>query len=212
VELLSPLVSADRRSVRRHERHTFGRLTLGMMTECSALGASLGALATLPPGWYWYLPPWLSPCHGMLATLTPLSSDVADVGLLPVPARRWISNGFSLGGGGGRANRSSTRQYQRCRTSPLQEPNPPAPASVLLLLPPVPRVDGWMDGWSGPGPSDANGGIDVRRVRDRASLPASARPSRLSCGGSETGAFLSVSCRVVGWGTCGFDCLEVGSG
>jgi hypothetical protein len=79
------LVSADPRSRRPHGEHTLGRLTLGTMTECSALGASLGALETSPPGWYWYFPPWLPPCHGMLATRTPLSSEMADVGLVPVP-------------------------------------------------------------------------------------------------------------------------------
>lgn len=51
--------------------HTFGRLTLGTITLCSALGASLGALAGFPPGWYWYLKsPLLSDgagcSHGLL--------------------------------------------------------------------------------------------------------------------------------------------------
>ena len=63
--------------------HTLGRLTSGIMTECSALGASLGALAGFPSGWYWYFPPTEPPCQGMLATLIPLSSEVAEVGLLP---------------------------------------------------------------------------------------------------------------------------------
>lgn len=77
-------------------------------------------------------------------------------------------------------------------------------------------LDGWMRGveWGGVGwttgaPRLIGCGwwIDVRRVRDRASLPASARPNRLSCGGLETDAFLCVSCR----GECEYDSLEVGS-
>lgn len=35
---------------------TFGKLTLGTMTLCRALGASLGGFLGSPPGWYWYLP------------------------------------------------------------------------------------------------------------------------------------------------------------
>jgi len=34
---------------------TLGRFTLGMMTLCNALGASLGGFFGLPPGWYLYL-------------------------------------------------------------------------------------------------------------------------------------------------------------
>lgn len=70
---------------------TFGKFTLGTITLCRALGASLGAFFGLPYGWYLYLysspasPPLPSVCHGMLpgATVT-FASDVADVGFFPV--------------------------------------------------------------------------------------------------------------------------------
>lgn len=71
--------------------HTFGKLTLGTMTLCNALGASLGGFLGSPPGWYWYLksclaasPLELSVCHGIVpgATFT-LASEVAEVGLPP---------------------------------------------------------------------------------------------------------------------------------
>lgn len=70
---------------------TFGKLTLGTMTLCNALGASFGGFLGSPAGWYWYLksclaasPLELSVCHGMVpgATFT-LASEVAEVGLPP---------------------------------------------------------------------------------------------------------------------------------
>jgi hypothetical protein len=60
---------------------TAGRLTLGIITECSALGASLGAAFGSPPGWYWYFPV-VPDCHGAEfgAMLTGCSEE-EDVGL-----------------------------------------------------------------------------------------------------------------------------------
>ena len=87
---------------------TFGKLTLGTMTLCKALGASFGGFLGSPPGWYlwghqycssrevtfhpyWYLkcslassPLVLSVCHGKLpGTMLTFASEVADVGLRP---------------------------------------------------------------------------------------------------------------------------------
>jgi len=39
----------------RKGKHTFGKLTLGTITECKALGASFGGFLESPPGWYLYL-------------------------------------------------------------------------------------------------------------------------------------------------------------
>lgn len=65
---------------------TFGKLTFGMITLCNADGASFGAFAGFPPGWYWYLksPPAPSVCHGLewAATAT-WASEVEEVGLRP---------------------------------------------------------------------------------------------------------------------------------
>lgn len=76
---------------RRKRLRTFGRLTLGTMTLCSALGASFGGFFGSPPGWYWYLkcslasaPFELSVCHGILpAAMLTFVSDVEEVGLRP---------------------------------------------------------------------------------------------------------------------------------
>lgn len=70
---------------------TFGKLTFGTMTECSALGAFFGAALGSPPGWYWYLKlplaefPFDSTCQGIVpsAMLTGASED-EEVGFRPI--------------------------------------------------------------------------------------------------------------------------------
>jgi len=60
---------------------TAGRLTLGIITECNALGASLGAAFGSPLGWYWYFPV-VPDCHGAeLGAMLTGASDDDDVGL-----------------------------------------------------------------------------------------------------------------------------------
>jgi len=58
-----------------------GRLTLGITTECRALGASLGAALGSPPGWYWYFPE-VPDCHGAeFGAILTGCSDEEEVGL-----------------------------------------------------------------------------------------------------------------------------------
>ena len=54
---------------------------MGMITECSALGASLGAAFGSPLGWYWYFPV-VPDCHGAeLGAMLTGASDEDEVGL-----------------------------------------------------------------------------------------------------------------------------------
>ena len=54
---------------------------MGIITECNALGASLGAALGSPPGWYWYFPV-VPDCHGAeFGAMLTGASDDEEVGL-----------------------------------------------------------------------------------------------------------------------------------
>ena len=69
----------------RSPSRTLGRLTSGMTVTLMALGASFGAFAGLPPGWYRYLPSEAPLSQGMDSRAMPTGvSEVAAVGVRPV--------------------------------------------------------------------------------------------------------------------------------